>query len=172
MNRRFALTLLLSLASVTAAAELEPATSFVHEDAAGRLAMLGRVAVVLAGDDQFVSRIMEDVLTISLMSRDVRVVYPAENHFGRPRDRVVNPAAFARQQGADVLITGTVVTEPGDHDSRGFERRSLRVSIASLSLVDLPRDKVLVWALYEPEPAAGVSRVGAAFVGLLAKSLK
>ncbi|MFO7674799.1 MAG: hypothetical protein R6X12_00565 [bacterium] len=172
MSRVLAVTVLLSLASATPAAELEPATSFVHEDAAGRLAMLGKVAVVMAGDDHFVSRIIEDVLAISLMNRDIKVVYPAETHFGRPRDRVANPAAFARQQGADVLITGTVVTEPGDYDSRGFERRSLRVSIASLSLVDLPRDKVLVWALYEPEPAAGVSRVGGAFVNLLAKSLK
>ncbi|MFO7639660.1 MAG: hypothetical protein R6X14_10280 [bacterium] len=168
MSRVFVAGMVLSVAL---AGTPEPTTVFVHEDAAGRLSVLGRVAVVLAGDDPLVNRIAEDVLAISLMSRDIQVAYPAETHFGRQRDRVADPAGFARRQGADVLITGMLITEPGEYDSRGYERRSLRVSIASLSLVDLPRDKVLVWALYEPEPATGVSRIGGAFIELLAESL-
>ena len=172
MSRLFAVVAVAALLSSAPAAELVPATSFVHEDAAGRLAMLGKVAVVLAGDDHFVSRVMEDVLAINLLERDITVVYPAESHFGRPRERAADPAAFARREGADVLITGTVITEPGEYDGDGYERRSLKVSIASLSLVDLARDKVLVWALYEPDPATSVSRLGTAFAGLLAKSLK
>ncbi|HDR00286.1 MAG TPA: hypothetical protein ENN51_08405 [candidate division WOR-3 bacterium] len=171
MSRVILAVLALSVTLAPAAA-LAPAASFVHEDASGRLAILGKVAIVLTGDDAFVSRIAEDVLAITLMGHRIRVIYPAETHFGRPRDRVADPAGFARREGADVLITGTLVTEPGEHDRHGYERRSLRTSIASLSLVDLPRDKVLVWALYEPEPAAGVSRIGTAFVEFLVKSLE
>lgn len=171
MSRIIIAALVLS-ASLAPASALEPTAVFAHEDAPGRLAMPGRVAVVLTGDDAFVSRIAEDLLAVSLLGRDIRVAYPAETHFGRPRDRVADPAEFGSRQGADLLLTGTLITEPGDADPRGYERRSLRVSIASLSLVDLHRDKVLLWALYEPEPAAPVSRVGGAFVELMVEKLK
>ena len=158
----------LALALATTAAEM-PATKFVHEDAAGKLAMIGEVAVVLTGDDHFITRVVEDVITINLLARGIKVRYPDENDFGKPRrERGADPLEVARSVGANTLVTGTVVTEPPGE----WEYRTVRIAIASLSLVDVPRDKTLLWVLYEPEEAVTATIVARAFVETMAAELE
>lgn len=154
---------------VLAAGGLEPAVLHIHEDAAGKLDMLGEVAVVMTGNDRFINRIMEDVLAIKLMAAGIKVAYPEEAHFGKPREDIeVDPVAFARRVGANAVVTGTVITEPPGE----WQFRTVKVSIASLSLLDVAEDKSLVWALYEPEVATTSSRVAAAFADELVSALK
>ncbi len=148
---------------------LEPSVKFVHEDAAGKLDIIGEVAVVLTGNDPFVNRIMEDVLAISLMSEGIKVAYPDEMHFGKPRQEPgTDPMQIAVSVGANALITGMIVTEPPGE----WQFRTVRVSMASLSVVDVPEDKSLVWALYEPERATTSTKIARAFCGLLVESLE
>ncbi|MEO0081430.1 MAG: hypothetical protein ABIL25_03935 [candidate division WOR-3 bacterium] len=176
-SRSMIITVLTVLVAVGLAAKLEPAAKFVHEDAKGKLTIIGKAAVVLTGDDQFVNRIMEDVTAIGLLGRGIKVAYPDENSFGKlRREPGKDPMQVARTAGANVLLTGMVVTEPVCPSDCGRECqhpcRSLKVNIASLSLVDVPQDKVLVWALYEPDSAVSTSRLATAFVELLVESLK
>ena len=155
-------------ASLLSGAEGVPATTYVHEDAAGKLDILGEVAVVMTGTDPFINRIMEDILAIELLSRGISIAYPEEADFGKPRQRDDDPMAVARAVGADALVTGMVVTEPpGD-----WQFRTVRVSIASLSLVDVPMDKTLIWSLYEPEEAVTATRIAREFAGCLVDNLK
>ena len=176
-NRALVVLALLGTLTAGLAAKLEPTAEFVHEDAKGKLAMVGTAAVVLSGDDPFVNRITEDVLAIMLLGKGIKVAYPDENSFGKPRrDKDTDPMQVARKVGANVLLTGMVVTEPACvQDCEGgceCKCRSLKVSIASLSLIDVPQDKALVWALYEPEEAVSTSKIATAFVELLLESLK
>ncbi len=152
------------------------ATVVVHEDAVGKLDMLGSVAVVMSGNDPFINRIMEDVLAIRLMDRGIKVAYPDETHFARWREAVKDPMAVARSSGANVLLTGMLVTEwsngPGAEHCRGHGlSRSMRLSLASLSLIDIPHDKYLVWALYEPESPVTSTRIAREFINTLVESL-
>jgi hypothetical protein len=168
MNRILVLSSALALTAPAVGQEL-PATKFVHEDAAGKLAMVGDVAVVLTGDDHFITRVVEDVITINLLARDIRVSYPDENDFGKPRrERGADPLEVARSVGANTLVTGTVVTEPPGE----YEYRTVRIAIASLSVVDVPEDKTLVWVLYEPEEAATATAIARAFVATMVEELK
>ncbi|MBN2537135.1 hypothetical protein JXB37_02540 [candidate division WOR-3 bacterium] len=167
MNRILTLSTALVLAAAVAA-DL-PATKFVHEDAAGKLAMIGEVAVVLTGDDHFITRVAEDVITINLLSRGIRVRYPDENDFGKPRrERGADPLEVARSVGANTLVTGTVVTEPPGE----FEYRTVRIAIASLSVVDVPEDKTLLWVLYEPDDPVTATAIARAFTATMAEELK
>lgn len=151
------------------ATELDPAVVHVHEDAAGKLALLGEVAVVMTGNDQFINRIMEDVLAIRLLAEGIEVVYPDEAHFGKPRDdSELDPVILAERVGANAVVTGTLVTEPPGE----WQYRTVKVSIASLSLVDVPSGKSLVWALYEPEEAVTSSRLAGAFVETVIEAIE
>lgn len=172
---RKTVSLWLALLSAAAGAALVPAADFVHEDAAGKLKVIGQAAVVITGDDQFVSRIMEDVLTVVLLAKGVKVAYPEEASFGKWRkDAAADPMQIARKAGANVLVTGTVITEPvyAEYKVGHAAYRSLKVSLASLSLIDVPQEKTLVWALYEPEEATTISKVARAFAGKLMEALK
>ncbi len=80
---RSTLILWLTVYCLGAAATLEPAAEFVHTDAAGKFNVLGQVAVVIAGDDQFVSHIMEDVLAVNLLSQDIKGGLPEANGSGQ-----------------------------------------------------------------------------------------
>lgn len=145
------------------------ATVFVHEDAAGKLAIIGSVAVVVSGTDPFISRIMEDALAVSLMQKGIKVAYPDEKDLGKSRSRPGDdPLRLARSVGANCLVIGTLVTEPTSID----QFRPLRVSIASLSLVDVPMDKTLLWVLYEPEQPVSTTKIARAFTSTLRESLK
>lgn len=144
-------------------------TVFVHEDAAGKLAIIGPVAVVISGTDPFISSIMEDALAVSLMNKGIKVAYPDEKDLGKARTRPNDePLRLARSLGANCLVTGTVVTEPPSLD----QFRPLRVAIASLSLVDVPMDKTLLWALYEPEQAVATTKIARSFTQVLQEKLK
>jgi hypothetical protein len=146
-----------------------PATEFVHEDAAGKLDILGEVAVVIAGNDPFINRIMEDVLAINLMSRGIKLAYPEQADFGKPRREAdTDPMQVAQSVGANGLVTGMVVTEPPGE----WQFRTVRVSIASLSLIDVPQDKSLVWVLYEPEQPVTSTRIASAFAEFMVESLE
>jgi hypothetical protein len=97
------------------------------------------------------------------------VAYPDENDFGKPRrERGADPLEVARSVGANTLVTGTVVTEPPGE----WEYRTVRIAIASLSVVDVPQDKTLLWVLYEPEQAVTATAVARAFVDTMAAELK
>ncbi len=172
--------LCLLLATGAAAEKLEPAAEFVHEDAAGKLAMVGDVAVVLSGDDPFLCRLAEDVVAISLMEEGVRIVYPDQAYLGKPRaDEGRTPVGVAKAVGANVLVTGTMLTDGGECAGCGAGQhqcpgrcRSTKVALASLSVVDLPLDKTLVWAMYEPETPASVTAVARAFAAKFLADLK
>ena len=170
---------LLAAFAVSPGAKLEPAAEFVHEDAKGKLAIIGNVAVALSGDDEFLARITEDVIAISLLARGIKVVYPEQAWFGKPRDtKGRGPVDLARAAGANVLVTGTLVSEPPERGGCDGKRdcpgrcRSSKLAIASLSVVDIPFDKTLVWALYEPENPVSASALGRAFVERAAAALK
>lgn len=159
----------LAASSGLAKEEVIPATKYVHEDAAGKLDILGEVAVVITGNDPFINRIMEDVLAINLMSEGLKIAYPDETNFGKPRrESGADPVQIAESVGANTLVTGMVVTEPPGE----WQFRSIRVSIASLSVIDVPQDKSLLWVLYEPEQAVTSTRVARAFSKLMIESLK
>jgi hypothetical protein len=151
------------------AGQLEPAVVHVHEDAEGKLDVLGDVAVVMTGNDRFINRIMEDVLAIKLLAEGIKVAYPEEAYFGKPRDESdADPLDLALRVGANAVVTGTVVTEPPGE----WQYRTVKVSIASLSLIDVPFDKSLVWALFEPDEAVTSTKVAGAFVETLLEALE
>lgn len=170
---RNTLMLCLVVYCLGAAATLEPAAEFVHQDAAGKFSILGQAAVVITGDDQLVSHIMEDVFAVNLLSQGVRVVYPEETVLGKLR-APADPMQIARKVGANVLITGMALTEPvcTEHKGECVSKRSAKISLASLSLVDVPQGKTLVWTLYEPQGTATVSQVARAFVSRVMKALR
>uniref|UniRef100_A0A7C4CCV2 FlgO domain-containing protein n=1 Tax=candidate division WOR-3 bacterium TaxID=2052148 RepID=A0A7C4CCV2_UNCW3 len=145
------------------------ATTFIHEDAAGKLAIIGSVAVIVSGTEPFISSIMEDALAVSLMLKGIKVAYPDEKNLGKTRTRPADdPLRLAKSVGANCLITGTLVTEPPSLE----QFRPLRIAIASLSLIDVPMDKTLVWALYEPEQPVTTTKIARAFTQTLLESLK
>ncbi|OYD14505.1 hypothetical protein CH330_08465 [candidate division WOR-3 bacterium JGI_Cruoil_03_51_56] len=157
------------LVSSVFADKLEPSVEFVHEDAKGKLDMIGEVAIVMTGNDPFINRIMEDVLAISLLAKGVKIAYPEETNFGKPRrESGTDPMEIAKSVGANVLVTGMAVTEPPGE----FQFRTVRISIASLSLIDVPQDKTLIWVLYEPEKATTSSKISRSFAEMMVKSLK
>ncbi len=172
MKKACAVVLCLALSglvSLVLADKLEPSVEFVHEDAKGKLDMIGEVAIVMTGNDPFINRIMEDVLAISLMSSGVKIAYPDETHFGKPRpEQGTDPMQIAMSVGANVLVTGMAVTEPPGE----WQFRTVKVSIASLSLIDVPQDKTLIWVLYEPEKATTSSKIARAFAKVMVESLK
>ena len=146
-----------------------PVTKFVHEDAAGKLDMIGEVAVVMTGDDLFINRIMEDVIAINLMAQGIKVAYPEETNFGKPRrEHGADPSQVAVSVGATTLVTGTVVTEPPGE----WQYRTVKVSIASLSVVDVPMDKTLIWVLYEPDEATTTTKIARAFTSMMVEELE
>jgi len=181
MNVLSRVGLCLLLAGVASGAEkLEPAAEFIHEDAAGKLEMVGNVAVVITGDDRFLCRLAEDVIAISLLGEGIKLAYPEQAYLGTERDDDdKTPSGIAKAAGANVLVTGTLLTEGCECADCGQYQhkcagpcRSTKVSIASLSIVDVPLDKTLVWALYEPETPVSVTRVAQAFAGKFLSALK
>jgi hypothetical protein len=173
---------IIGLAAGVRAQKLEPVAEFVHEDAAGKLGIIGKVAVVLTGDAPFLCRVAEDVVAISLMNAGVKVAYPDETYLGKPRDEKGRSAEeIAKAAGANVLVTGTLVSDApdcsgcgqggGGHNCPG-SCRSSKVSMASLSVVDVPFSKTLVWALYEPENPVSGTRICQAFCQKMLADLK
>ncbi|GEM_PF-875876 len=153
-------------------AELKPVTVFVHPDAEGKLRILGEVAVVLSGVDQRANRLLGDALAITLMSESVKVIYPAEKELGKERRDMAEPMEFARKIGANCLVTGQVVARCG-HCSRGKSScQNEAVRAVSLALVDVPQDKILLWALYEPKENTSPAALARNFVDLLSNSLQ
>jgi hypothetical protein len=149
--------------------ELVPSAEYVHPDAAGKLKVAGNVAVLMTGNDRFVNRVLEDLLAVDLMKQDLKVVYPTEANLGRSREPITkDPVEFARGTGANLVITGSVVTEPESDE----QWRSTELSLASFSLVDIPMNKTLVWVLYEPEKPVTSSRLARSFVRKMIDSLK
>lgn len=172
MKQAVSLATLILIGVAAGADTLKPAAVFVHPDAPGKFEIIGDVAVVLDGVDRAAACLLEDALAIALLAESVRVVYPSEKELGQRRPVVAEPMRFAQQRKANCLVTGTVVARCG-HCARGkggCANEGIRA--VSLSLVDLPQDKVLIWALYEPEKEAKPSAVARAFVELLKESLK
>ncbi|MGQ9708431.1 MAG: hypothetical protein ACUVUR_06095, partial [bacterium] len=149
-----------------------PSTTFVHPDAPGKLSVIGNVAVVLNGVDQPTNRLFEDVLTMLVMSESIPVVYPGEKEVGKPRHNLPEPIEFARKVGANCLITGSVVAgcNPCPRCKGDCANEELRA--VSLSLIDVPQDKILLWALYEPKKNTSPVEICRSFVRLLLDSLK
>lgn len=152
--------------------ELKPVASFVHPDAAGKLPILGTVAVVLSGIDRQTVQLLEDGLAISLRNESIAVVYPGEKELGKSRQTPAEPLEFARRLGVNALVSGNIVARCGRCASGRGHCASGEVRAVSLALVDVPQDKVLVWALYEPKQEASTAEISRAFVRLLIESLK
>ncbi len=151
---------------------LAPVASFVHPDAAGKLPILGTVAVVLSGIDPQANRLLEDALALAVLSESIRVIYPGEKELGKNRQSPPDPVEFARKLGANSLITGNIIGRCG-HCVRGKGSCSAEeLRAVSLSLVDVPQDKVLVWALYEPESGTPVSAISQKFIQFMIASLQ
>ncbi|MEO0069053.1 MAG: hypothetical protein ABIK23_08015 [candidate division WOR-3 bacterium] len=150
---------------------LAPSAVFVHPDAAGKLPIIGSVAVVLTGVDRQTNRLLEDALTMLVLSESIKVIYPIEKDLGKERQVPTEPIEFARKIGANCLITGNVIARCGQC-SRGKVRcTNEEIRALSLSLVDVPQDKVLLWALYEPEDYSPVA-ICRSFVNFMIASLK
>ncbi len=153
-------------------AELKPVTVFVHPDAEGKLRILGEVAVVLTGVDRRANRLLEDALAITLLNESIKVIYPGEKDLGKERRSPAEPMELARRIGANSLVTGQVVARCG-HCSRGksgCQDEALRA--VSLGLIDVAEDKLLLWALYEPEGNISPAVLADNFVKLVISSLK
>ncbi|MEN9978871.1 MAG: hypothetical protein ABIK38_00800 [candidate division WOR-3 bacterium] len=170
-----ALVLLLFTALILAEEQkpaLAPVASFVHPDAGGKLPILGTVAVVLSGIDPQANRLLEDALALNLLSESIRVVYPGEKELGRNRQSPPEPVEFARKLGANSLITGNIIARCGHCVRSKGSCSAEEMRAVSLALVDVPQDKVLVWALYEPESKTPVTAISQAFVRFMIESLK
>ncbi|MCX7731563.1 MAG: hypothetical protein N2248_00130 [candidate division WOR-3 bacterium] len=152
--------------------ELKPVASFVHPDAAGKLPILGTVAVVLSGIDPQANRLLEDALALGVLSESIRVIYPGEKELGKNRQSPPEPVEFARKLGANSLITGNIIARCGHCVRSGGRCSAEEMRAVSLALVDVPQDKVLVWALYEPESGTPVTAISQAFVRFMIESLK
>ncbi len=144
---------------------------FVHPDAGGKLPLIGSVAIVLAGVDKQTNQLLEDGLAMLLLSESIKVVYPGEREIGKERKVLAEPIDFAKKIGANCLVTGSVVARCG-HCSRGKGHcTNNEIRALSLSLIDVPQDKVLVWALYEPDDKGPVE-ICRSFVSFMLNSLK
>jgi hypothetical protein len=145
------------------------AVKYVHPDAAGKLSILGNVAIAISGNDRMMNRMMEWALAIHLLNQGIKVVYPAVTRGALPRpDDVADPMQYARTLGANAVITGMILTEPPPEEMD----RTVLVSIANLTLTDLAYDKILLDVLYEPEKASPTVPIARAFAQAMAESLK
>jgi len=142
---------------------------YVHPDAAGKLKILGNVAIAISGNDRMVNRMMEWALAINLMNQGIKVVYPMTAKGMSPRfDDANDPVQFARTLGASAVITGMVLTEPPPEE----KERTVLVSIAQLALSDIAYDKILLDVFYEPEKASPTLAIARDFAQVLGESLK
>ncbi|MEO0068356.1 MAG: hypothetical protein ABIK23_04410 [candidate division WOR-3 bacterium] len=174
MKRRLTGLILLSALGLFVQAEqdsIKPLATFVHPDAAGKLPIIGGVAVVISGVDRQTNRLLEDGLAIILLSESIKVVYPNEKEIGKERKVPPEPIEFARKLGANCLVTGSVVARCGQCSRGKGHCTNDEIRALSLSLVDVPEDKVLVWALYEPEDKSPVE-VLRSFVKFMIASLQ
>jgi hypothetical protein len=150
---------------------ITPSATFVHPDAAGKLPLIGNVAIVLAGVDKQTNQLLEDGVALLLLSESIKVVYPGEREIGKEREVPAEPIDFARKINANCLVTGRVVARCG-HCRRGKGHcPNNEIRALSLSLIDVPQDKVLVWALYEPDDKGPVE-ICRSFVSFMLNSLK
>lgn len=151
---------------------LNPSAVFVHSDARGKLPIIGNVAVVLTGVDRQTNRFLEDALALNLIAESVRVIYPSEKELGKIRSEPPEPVEWAKKQGVNCLLTGTVVARCR-HCAHGKSQcASEGVRAVSFSLVDVPEDKILLWALYEPKSAVALTELAWSFISLMKESLK
>ncbi|MGQ9679083.1 MAG: hypothetical protein ACUVUD_07390 [bacterium] len=151
---------------------LKPAAVFVHPDAAGKLPIIGNVAVVLTGVDRQTNRLLEDALALLLLADSVRVVYPGEKELGKMRSEPPEPVELAKREGANCLLTGTVVARCGHCAHRKSQWSGEGVRAVSFSLLDVPEDKMLLWALYEPQSEVSLTEIARSFISLMKESLK
>ncbi|MGB9741912.1 MAG: hypothetical protein ACP5JB_05255 [candidate division WOR-3 bacterium] len=165
-------SLLCAVITLLFAAKPEPVASFVHPDAPGKLPIIGSVAVVLSGIDRPTTRLLEDALTINVLAESIRVVYPGEKEIGTERSAPLKPPEFARKIGANCLLTGNVIARCQVCSRGQHPCTSEGIRAVSLSLVDLAEDKVLVWALYEPDSGTGAGAIAQEFVRFMIESLK
>ncbi len=150
---------------------LKPAALFVHPDAAGKLPLIGTVAITISGVDRTSARLIEDAIAIALLADSITVLYPGQKDLNRERPVPPDPVAWAKKLGANTLITGTLVARCG-HCARGKSGcRDERVRAVSFYLVDVPQDKILLWALYEPSENTPPSGVVNNFVRIMKESL-
>lgn len=166
--------ILLSALGLSVRAEqdsIKPMATFVHPDAAGKLPLIGSVAVVLSGVDRQTNQLLEDALAMLLLSESIKVVYPGEKEIGKERKVPAEPMEFARKIGANCLVTGSVVARCGRCSRGKGHCTNEEVRALSLSLIDVPQDKVLLWALYEPEDKSPVE-ICRSFVRFTLESLK
>lgn len=153
-------------------AELVPVASFVHPDAAGKLPIIGTVAVLVSGVDRQTVQLLEDALAIAVLNESIRVVYPSIQELGKERPVQPAPLEFARKIGANCLLTGSVVARCRHCSQSKHHCGDEGIRAVSLSLIDVAEDKMLVWALYEPESATGPGELSQTFVRFMVNSLK
>ncbi len=167
------ITILLIAPCLWAATDtLKPAALFVHPDAAGKLPLIGTVAITISGVDRAGARLLEDALAIHLLADSIRVISPKEKEIGRERPLPPEPVEWAKKLGANTLLAGTLVARCG-HCARGKSGCSNEgIRAVSFYLVDVPQDKILLWALYEPPENTPPSTVANNFVKIMRESLK
>ncbi len=173
MLKKLLIALLLTTAGLSAGEDtIKPMAVFVHPDAAGKLPLIGSVAVILDGVDRAVVQMVEDALTLNLLAESIKVAYPSEKELGQERPEIPVPYEWAKKQGANCLITGTVVARCARcaHGKSGCTSKGIRA--ISISLVDIPQEKVLLWALYEPQSEVSPTLLAREFVRLLRESLQ
>ncbi len=150
---------------------LNPSAVFVHSDAKGKLPIIGNLAVIIEGDDRLNAQIIEDGIAVNLLAESIRLVYPLEKELGRERKRIFQPIEFAKRAGANCLITGTVVGRcRACRGKKGCSDEEIR--LVSFSLIDIPEDKILLWAVYEPDSSQKPLTIARDFVELLIENLK
>ncbi len=160
----------LSIASETDT--LKPSAVFIHPDARGKLPIIGNVAVALSGVDEQSTRLLEDALALLLLAESVKVVYPSDKDVGKMRAQLPEPIEWAKKQGVNCLLTGTVVARC-THCAHGKSRCSNEgIRAVSFTLVDVPEDKMLLWALYEPTNTVTPTDFARSFIGLIKENLK
>lgn len=150
---------------------IKPMASFVHPDAGGKLPIIGNVAVILSGVDRQTNQLLEDAVAMLLLSESIKVVYPNEKEIGKERKVPPEPIEFARKINANCLVTGSVVARCGQCSRGKGHCTNEEIRALSLSLIDVPEDKVLVWALYEPEDKSPVE-ICRSFVRFMFESLQ
>ncbi|MCL6465757.1 MAG: hypothetical protein K6T77_03240 [candidate division WOR-3 bacterium] len=151
---------------------LKPSAVFVHPDARGKLPIIGNVAVVLTGVDQQSTRLLEDALALLLLAESVKVIYPSEKDVGKIRGQLPDPVEWAKKQGVNCLLTGTVVARCS-HCAHGKSRCANEgVRAVSFTLIDVPEDKILLWALYEPTDTVTPTDFARSFISLIKENLK
>ncbi|NPV13981.1 hypothetical protein HPY86_03500 [candidate division WOR-3 bacterium] len=151
---------------------LKPSAVFVHPDARGKLPIIGNVAVALTGVDQQSTRLLEDALALLLLAESVKVVYPSDKDVGKMRGQLPDPVEWAKKQGVNCLLTGTVVARCS-HCAHGKSKCSNEaVRAVSFTLIDVPEDKMLLWALYEPTGTVSPTDFARSFISLIKENLK